>query len=326
MTIILTQREYNELWAESRQNSPQKLRTELFCEMPKRFGKGYAQDIEVYPHLWLTVENCEYQNDVLLKIPDWDHPLQFFVLLSGRVMEGGMQIGEGYMHIAGGGVQRKTTVEFPKSRNVGVDINMSADLLATFFSDEEGEIPKELRFLAQGNDWQTLLYPKITTDVQGVAQQIINCPYQGITKRMYLQTKVLELIRLQLFPILAEQDKPQRSPQLKAETIARIDYAREILLSRLENPPSLLELAQMVGVSDRTLRRGFKELFGTTVLNYLIEKRMQRAQELLREGHLSVAEVANLVGYSHLSQFAGVFRRKFGITPSQCFLGKKSVS
>ncbi|WP_366838925.1 AraC family transcriptional regulator [Nostoc sp. LPT] len=141
-----------------------------------------------------------------------------------------------------------------------------------------------------------------------------------------MQTKVLELIRLQLFPILAERDQLQRSPRLKAETIARIDYARELLLSRLENPPSLLELAQMVGVSDRTLRRGFKELFGTTVLNYLIEKRMQHAQELLREGDLSVAEVANLVGYSHLSQFAGVFRRKFGITPSQCFLGKKSVS
>ncbi|TFI53967.1 AraC family transcriptional regulator [Mastigocladus laminosus UU774] len=326
MTITFTQRQYNDLWAESRRNSPQQLQTEHCCEMPKRFGTGYTQDIELYPHLWLTIENCEYQNDVLLKIPDWDHPLQFFVLLSGRVIEGGMQIGEGYMHIAGSGVQRKVTVKFPKSRNVGVDINMSPDLLATFFSDEEGEIPKELRFLAKGNDWQTLLYPKITTDVQGVAQQIINCPYQGITKRMYLQTKVLELIRLQLFPILAEQDKPQRSPRLKAETTARIDYAREILLSHLENPPSLLELAQMVGVSDRTLRRGFKELFGTTVFNYLIEKRMQRAQELLREGHLSVAEVANLVGYSHLGQFAGVFKRKFGITPSQYFLGKKSVS
>lgn len=98
---------------------------------------------------------------------------------------------------------------------------------------------------------------------------------------MYLQTKVLELIRLQLFPILAEQTQLQRSPRVKAETSARIDYAREILLSRLENPPSLLELAQMVGVSDRTLQRGFKELFGTTVFNYLIEKRMQRAQELL---------------------------------------------
>ncbi|WP_366838927.1 hypothetical protein [Nostoc sp. LPT] len=151
--------------------------------MPKQFGTGYAQDIEVHPHLWLTIFNCEYHNDVLLKIPDWDHPLEFSVWLSGRVIEGGMQIGDGYMHIAGSGVQRKVMVEYPKSRNIGIDINTSPDLLANFFSGEEREIPKELRFLAKGNDWQTLLYPEITTDVQGVAQQIINCPYQAITKQ-----------------------------------------------------------------------------------------------------------------------------------------------
>jgi AraC-like DNA-binding protein len=69
----------------------------------------------------------------------------------------------------------------------------------------------------------------------------------------------------------------------------------------VENPPSLLELAQLVGVSDRTLRRSFQELFGTTVFGYLTEKRMEQAEILLREGNSSVAEVANIVGYSHLS-------------------------
>ncbi|WP_442940625.1 hypothetical protein [Nostoc sp.] len=103
-----------------------------------------------------------------------------------------------------------------------------------------------------------------------------------------MQAKIQELMALQLAPILAQQDGLQPSPRLKAQTIARIHHAREILLSRLENPPTLVELVQMVGVSDacgglrlRTLRYGFRELFDTTVFGYLTNKRIEKA-ELMR--------------------------------------------
>jgi len=327
--------EESQLWAEAKCNSLPTTEPELveyLCKIPKQLGTGYVRQIELYPELELEILDYEYRDDVLCKIPEWDHPLQFFVLLSGRCIdkyegqvEDGGRVGEGYTCISGGGVQCQRLVHCSKSRYVGVDIHMSPDLLKTFFPDETGEISHELRLLAKGNDWQTLLHPKITTDVQGVTQQILNCPYQGITRRMYLLSKVLELMTLQLAPILASQKGMRSSPRLKAQTVARIHYAREILLSRMENPPSLLELAQMVGVSDRTLRRGFQELFGTTVLNYLTNERMKLAEQFLREGNWSVAEVANFVGYSHLGQFAAAFKRKFGIKPSECLLGKKSV-
>ena len=97
------------------------------------------------------------------------------------------------------------------------------------------------------------------------------------------------------------------------------------MLSRSENPPSALELAQLVGVSDRTLRYGFRELFGTTVFGYLTSKRMEQAQQLLRSGKLTVAEVANLVGYAHQGHFAVAFKRKFGITPTECLSAKKNI-
>jgi AraC-like DNA-binding protein len=329
MTITLTMQEESQLWAQANYNSPQPPERESFetlFEMPERLGNGYEREIKVHPHLWLGILDCEYHNNVLLKIPEWEHPLQFFVLLSGKIIdEYGGQVGEGYTCISGSGVQRQMVFQSSKSRHMGIDIHMSPDLLATFFPDEVGEISQQLRFLVKGNDWQTLLYPQTTTAIEGVVQQIINCPYQGTTKQMYLQAKVLELITLQLAPILSARDGLQSSPRLKQETIARIHYAREILLSRLENPPSLLELAQIVGVSERTLRRGFQELFGTTVFGYLTSKRMQQASQLLRSGKLSVAEVANLSGYSQQGHFAAAFKRKFGITPRECLLGKKNI-
>lgn len=67
---------------------------------------------------------------------------------------------------------------------------------------------------------------------------------------------------------------------------------------------------------------GFRKLFDTTVVGYLNQMRMEQAETLLRTGELSVAEVANKVGYSHLSHFTAAFKRQFGITPSECLKGK----
>lgn len=330
MAIALTQREDEELWDESAQTSLQPSSIEPFefyVEMPSFLGSGYHQHIELHPELCLTICDCELRDDFVIKRPASNHPLQFCVLLSGIIQDDDCGwLGEKNTVISGGGIQREMKVKhFQSPRKVGIDIEMSPDLLATFFPGKDGGIPPELKLLAKGNDWQTLVYPEITPSVRFLTQQIFNCPYQGITKRIYLQAKVLELIALQVSPLLTGEGFSQSLP-LKSDTIARIHHAKQILLSRLENPPSLIELAELVGVSDRTLRRGFRELFGTTVFGYLTQMRMEKAEQLLRGTNMNVAEVANLVGYSHLGHFAAAFKRKYGITPSQCLLGKKSVS
>ncbi|WP_414620421.1 helix-turn-helix transcriptional regulator [Calothrix sp. CCY 0018] len=330
MTITIASKDYDELLEESKQNSksnPALEEFEHFCEIPRQLGKGYRRTIELRPELCLCIFDEEYHRDVSVQIPANHHPLQFGALALGMYTDTYGQVGGGNTFIAGGGVQREFDICYRDSQRViGVYIEMTPEFLVNLVPGNDVETAPELKFLNKGNDWQTLIYPQTTPAIQGVVQQIIDCPYKGITKRMYLQAKILELIALQLAPFLAQQGQQQASVRLKAATITRIHHAREILLSRLENPPSLLELAQMVGVSQTTLKRGFRELFGKTVFGYLTDKRMIQAETLLRQNNSSVAEVANLVGYSHLGHFATAFKRRYGITPSQCFLGKKVVS
>lgn len=78
----------------------------------------------------------------------------------------------------------------------------------------------------------------------------------------------MELLVIYLDLIAEDQTQTRIYPGLKPETIARLHHAKDILDTRLENPPSILELAQQVGVSDRTLQRGFPMLFNTTVTVY----------------------------------------------------------
>ena len=89
MTITPTP-EWDEWWAEAAKNSLQKP-SELFksyCQVPKQLGKGYVQDIEVYPQLWLGIENYEFYDDILYQgYEDCDHPLQFAVCLCGTARD-----------------------------------------------------------------------------------------------------------------------------------------------------------------------------------------------------------------------------------------------
>ena len=155
----------------------------------------------------------------------------------------------------------------------------------------------------------------------GTIRQILNCPFQGFTKRMYLQAKVLELLALQL--AVFEPGDRSSCVGLRSQTVDRIQTAAEILANNLDAPPAISDLAQQVGVSERTLQRGFQSVFGVTVFGYLTDRRMLQAERWLRSSK-SVADVANLVGYSNPGHFAAAFKRKFGITPTECSSGKMS--
>ena len=330
MTITLTTKEETELWTEAVQTNPSDSTAASFeccCQVPKQLGHGCIRDIEVHPGLWLALYDYQYQDDVQVHTPTWDHLVQFGALLSGTIADqNGQAWGRGHTLIAGSGVQPAMTFTIPKaSPLVGVDIELSPELLATFFPSADGDLLPELSLLVRNNDWQTLLYPETSLPIQQVVQQIVTCPFEGITRRMYLQAKVLEFLALQLAPILSDQKTSSLPPRLRAGTIAQLHHAKELLLNQIENPPSLLELAQKVGMSDRTLRRGFRELFGTTVFGYLTDRRMERAEQWLRQCDRTIAEVSAMTGYSNPGHFAAAFKRKFGITPSECMMGKKSV-
>ncbi|MEH1835867.1 MAG: helix-turn-helix transcriptional regulator [Nostoc sp.] len=85
----------------------------------------------------------------------------------------------------------------------------------------------------------------------------------------------------------------------------------------MSHPPSLLNLAEEIGLNDFKLKRGFREVFGTTVLGYVQSLRLEQAQQLLRGTNLTVAEIASQVGYESITHFRHLFKRQFGITPRE---------
>jgi AraC family transcriptional regulator, transcriptional activator of the genes for pyochelin and ferripyochelin receptors len=176
-------------------------------------------------------------------------------------------------------------------------------------------LPKELQTLVEDQQICPCYRLDATTlEMQQVLQQILNCPYQDWTRRFYLESKALELLMLWLVHTTSS-DKLSESYQLSSVDINCIHTAKDILICDLSHPPSLLELARQVGLNDRKLKQGFRQVFGTTVFGYLHDYRMQRAQQLLVAGQMNVNQVARWVGYASQSSFNAAFKKQFGINP-----------
>lgn len=317
MTITLSDTDYWDLFAS--QSTTQVLNQfESISQHPQQLGKGYLHDIELGTGVWLQILDEVLHDNLVVKLPVREHPVESIFWLSGSSSVNDVDIKAGQHQLIGSGIASLDNVQDPKlERRLQVNIHLEPDVLKNSFADPSGELPADLQFLIKDNDWQTCLAPTaITPTMQMALQQILHCPYEGITKKIYLQGKVFELLALQLEPFLKKNKPKSDHDRLKPKDIDRIHHAKEILLARLEDPPSLLELARAVGLNDYKLKIGFHQVFGTTVFGYLHNYRLERSRQLLEIGDLTVTEVTRTIGFANRSYFAAAFRRKFGVNPN----------
>jgi AraC-like DNA-binding protein len=164
----------------------------------------------------------------------------------------------------------------------------------------------------------------LTQQMSAVIQQILNCHFTGGLKKMFLYSKCLELIVLQAeafnYHEAVSKNVPESVPTL-ARRVSRSDkerlhFAQDYLRHHIEEPPSLPELARVVGLNEYKLKREFKEFFGTTVFGFVAEHRLERAQMLLLEREKSVSEIAYELGYSSPQHFSTAFKKRFGQSPT----------
>lgn len=100
------------------------------------------------------------------------------------------------------------------------------------------------------------------------------------------------------------------------ELLVHLRRARDLADRHYAEPLDLDGLAAAAGVSKYHFLRCFSATYGKTPAVYLAERRIERAQDLLRAINLTVTEVCLLVGYSSLGSFSAKFHRLVGVSPS----------
>jgi AraC-like DNA-binding protein len=93
--------------------------------------------------------------------------------------------------------------------------------------------------------------------------------------------------------------------------------ARDHADRHYSEPLDLATLADVAGISKYHFQRLFTATYGVSPSAYLSQRRVERAQDLLRATNLTVTEVCHAVGFSSLGSFSSRFRELIGETPSE---------
>lgn len=309
---------------EADQSIKQRERFENYWELVEEIGKGSILEIELRQGFDILLMDCELQEHFVSNSKGKPPTIGFNFIVSGRikgrfrglkddVIMGNRQSGVAYSPDQSGSMEG-----LEKEHIRIVSIQVALWQFSTLMDGQFDRMPPDLQGIADETQEKHYYCVGTTTpSMQMALHEILNCPYHGFTRRLYLESRGLELIAYKLEQLALEEGKIQRTLALRPDEIDRIHYAGELLIDNLENPPGIQELTRAIGLTHIKLQRGFREIYDTTPFGYLRIIRLNKAKILMGEHKMNVTETAFAVGYSSPSHFAKAFKEHFGIAPSR---------
>lgn len=287
---------------------------------PSKQSQGYRKWIDLSPGLDLQIDHYILQDDLIVttngsttETDALDFELSF--MIEGRNTTEAVIAGQNFLqayHEEGD----ETYFEWTAGQQVTkLDLHFNVDWIQKLVIDSVTPLPSLLeQALKHQESFKRCLSPTLPA-MQVAISQILHCPYQGLTQRLYLESKAQELLSLRLGQMVDIDPCVGSEKRLLLDDIERIHHAKKLLLSSMNSPPSLIELARLVGLNDCKLKIGFRQVFGTTVFGYLRNYRLEQAQALLAQEDMNITEVATAVGFASRSYFSTAFCKRFGMTP-----------
>jgi AraC-like DNA-binding protein len=294
---------------------------------PPQQGEGSWELTRIGDDAYVVVANVSYRNSRRELVPG-DGMIQFYFKLSGdltlavsqteplRLNRPSLLV---YFQPVGFDMQEWSA---PSIRERSVTVNVRAEYLIENFVTSPQEAPPQLSALLTGSPRQfNYCQLPLSPSMFELAARLVDSTYTGVLALVHTEATVLELLCAAVAQLGALQAAPIE--QFGEHDLRCLHAARGLLTRQFAPAPTIRQVARAVGMSETSLKRGFKSLFGETLFDFSVRCRMQHALGLLREQRLPVARVAEAVGYSHQTSFATAFHRHFGLCPKDV-RGQKS--
>lgn len=158
----------------------------------------------------------------------------------------------------------------------------------------------------------------ICTRTRQALENLLNHNYAGNLGNIFVNAQT-QMLLLYSLDCMEEKEIDTVTHKFLANEADRekISKAREILLQHIGDPITIKELSRKVAINECYLKKGFKEMFGTTIFDFYQSQRMEHAKYLLYEKGLTVTEISALLGYSSISHFSTAFKKHTGLKPCE---------
>jgi AraC-like DNA-binding protein len=287
--------------------------------VPPDEGEGYWDLTRIRDDIYVVVANFAYK-DLRVELVPGDGLVQFNFKLSGD------------MSLA---ISRAEPLRWNRpsmlvwAQPTGIDINewtaassrerfiiisIRPEFLAEHFLDLHDAAPEQLQAFVS-NKREKLIYTQrpLSSQAFDVTTRLINNPFTGTLALVYTEALALELLCCAVLSLTSASGGA--TEQYSERELKCLHAAREVLTRQLAPPPTITKLARSVGMAKSTLTKGFKAVFGETILDFSLGCRMRHAMALMRDQAWSVAKASEAVGYAHPTSFTTAFRRHFGMRP-----------
>lgn len=193
----------------------------------------------------------------------------------------------------------------------------SAGLLEQFINPENTDTSFGENVLSFQHNASFIKTVSLCNRTRMVVESLLNHNYSGNLANIFVNAQA-QLLLLYSIEALEEKEADAGSKFLTNESDReKIIKAREVLLQHIGEPITIKALSRKVAMNECYLKKGFKQMFGTTIFDFYQSQRMEHAKYLLYEKGLTVTEVSILLGYSSISHFSTAFKKHTGLKPCE---------
>lgn len=308
---------------------------ELKLNIPKSYGEGYIAGLDFNDGLGILLFNCQFKKDFVIRYVSPElQPLRLIFCMendfSHVIKADRMHYQLNYLlgSMVTGRCNNEQAFMLPAEKKVfyySIDIDRKRYLpklskaiqslpneLKDVFEDVECERP----FLYQGH---------YSLTIAECIQKIHMTELEGLVRRVYLESKTLEILAMQIKQYLDDLEPSKKQTVIRKKDVDMIVGARSLLLENLVSPPTITELARKMGTNENKLKRGFRKLYGSSVYKVVQDERMSLAKLLIAEEKYSLKEIAGKIGYKHAGYFTAQLKNRFGILPKDYLKSLKDI-
>ncbi|WP_419213817.1 helix-turn-helix domain-containing protein [Maribacter sp. X9] len=295
--------------------------------IPARYGHGNVTGIDFDDGLGLIQYNCNFLEDTQIEFSvDEVHPVKFLVCQQGQIWH--KFLNEPTRHDI---PQYKNAIVASSSHH-GHMIGFKAGNETLFTSLEldrnrfQSKISCELDSATK--EWSHLIkdvHAKETFYHDGffslqcseILKEYKLYENNDFVRKIHLEGLAYKVLVLQIVQFEDDVKSEGNKTLLRSSELNLLKKALREIDDNLEDLPPISQIASHVGLSSKKLQQGFQEVFGKSVNDYVSEKRLELIRVLLANSENSLSTIASIVGYKSKSYLSKVFKKEYGIQPSE---------
>lgn len=294
-------------------------------KISERLKKTFRNEIELREGLKLMINDYKLKKGVIVDFNILNSPLEFVFCLSGKISvlvntnqdkTENININKAMNLIFSFPASSGKIVITPEEPVKIISLHISPDFLRDFIDKDLKMIPAEISNFINGDENNSFIYNStISPDMYVAINQIFDCRFKGLVRKMYLESKALELMTLQLAELYKMFNSEQKKLKLSDSDLVQINKVKSYLTENLNKSVTLKELSELACMSHTKLNFCFKTEYGVTVFEFLRNHRLEYSRFLLTQGHLNITEIVYEAGWSNPSHFSKEFLKHYGVNP-----------